>query len=75
MANIQIAVINATSEGVLSDADAAPVVDALQTQVRSDFGPVWGVDADLTFVPRGGNPPGGSWWLSSARISSTAGAF
>src|SRR6516164_9774230 len=75
MANIQIAVINATSEGVPSDAEAAPVVDALQTQVRSDFGPVWGVDADLTFVPRGGNPPGGSWWLSLLDSSDQANAL
>jgi len=56
MATIKIAVINATSDVVLSDAEAAPAVNALQEQVTSDFAPVWGTDADLTFVPRGQTP-------------------
>ena len=51
MANIQIAVINAST--VLKDADVQAVVPALQTQVHRDFAPPWGIDADLTFVPSG----------------------
>src|SRR5215470_10463566 len=75
MASTKIAVINATSDGVLSDGEAAPVVDALQTQVRSDFDPVWGIDADLTFVPRSQDPPAGSWWLSLLDSSDQANAL
>ena len=58
---IQISVINEST--VLADADVAPVVAALQKQVTNDFRPVWGTDAQLTIVPKGTQPPGGSWWL------------
>ena len=75
MATIKIAVINATSDLVLSDAEAAPAVNALQKQVTSDFAPVWGTDADLTFVPRGQTPPAGSWWLSLLDSSDQANAL
>src|SRR2546425_8365467 len=75
MATIKIAVINATSDVVLSDAEAAPAVNALQEQVTSDFAPVWGTDADLTFVPRGQTPPAGSWWLSLLDSSDQANAL
>jgi len=58
---IQICVINEST--VLADADVAPVVAALQKQVTNDFGPIWGVDAELTIVPKGTQPASGSWWL------------
>lgn len=61
MSVINISVINGSS--VLTDSDVQPVVDALQKQVDNDFGPAWGVDAKLSFVPQGGSPPAGSWWL------------
>jgi len=52
LANITIAVINATSsDAVLTDAEAVLV---LQKQVTNDFTPVLGRDADLSFVPRYG---------------------
>jgi hypothetical protein len=51
MATIQISILNRSS--VLTDAQVQAAVPALQTQVKRDFGPVWGVDADLTFVPAG----------------------
>lgn len=64
MANIKIAVINATSsDAVLTDAGAQAAVLALQKQVTNDFAPVWGRDADLSFVPRNGEPAAGVWWL------------
>lgn len=59
--SIQIAVINEST--ILADSDVAPVVAALQKQVSNDFRPFWGVDAELTIVATGGNPPTGSWWL------------
>lgn len=58
---IQISVINEST--VLADTDVAPVVAALQKQVTNDFRPIWGVDAELTIVPKGTQPASGSWWL------------
>ncbi len=73
MANIKVSVINSST--VLTDAQVKPVVDALQTQVHRDFAPPWGVDADLTFVPTGGQPAAGTWWLSILDDSDQAGAL
>ncbi len=58
---IQISIINEST--VLADKDVVPVVAALQKQVTNDFGPVWGTAAQLTIVPKGNQPPSGSWWL------------
>lgn len=58
---IQVSVINEST--VLADTDVVPVVAALQKQVTHDFRPVWGTDAELTIVPKGTQPPTGSWWL------------
>jgi hypothetical protein len=58
---IQISVINEST--VLTDAEVVPVIAALQKQVTNDFRPVWGTDAELTIVPKGAQPPAGSWWL------------
>ncbi len=73
MAEIKVAVINASS--VLTDAEVQAAVPALQTQVHRDFYPPWGVDADLTFVPKGHQPPAGSWWLAILDNSDQAGAL
>lgn len=61
MAEIKIAVINESTD--VTDAQAAPVVAALQRQVREHFSPAWGVDADLRLLPRGQHPHPGEWWL------------
>lgn len=58
---IQISVINEST--VLADTDVVPVVAVLQKQVTNDFRPVWGADAELKIVPKGTQPPAGSWWL------------
>jgi hypothetical protein len=58
---IQITVINEST--ILADGDVVPVVAALQKQVTDDFRPVWGTDAELSLVPKGTQPPAGSWWL------------
>ena len=58
---IQITVINEST--VLDESDVGSAVAALQTQVNNDFGPVWGVHAQLTTIPKGNQPPPGSWWL------------
>lgn len=61
MAAIKVAVINDTT--VLKDDEIKPVVDALQAQVKEDFLPIWKIDADLVFVPKGADIPVDSWWL------------
>ncbi len=73
MANIKISVINAST--VLTDNRVKPVVPALQTQVRRDFAPAWGIDADLAFVPRGTKPASDSWWLVILDDSDQGGAL
>jgi hypothetical protein len=73
MADIQIAVINRSTK--VTDAQVQALVPALQTQVRRDFAPVWGVDADLAFVPSHGSPAPGAWWLVVLDTSDQAGAL
>jgi hypothetical protein len=58
----RVAVLNASNS--LSDAEVQGACAALQTQVRRDFAPVWGIDADLTFVSRGSQPDRDSWLLA-----------
>jgi hypothetical protein len=69
----QISVINEST--VLSDSDVTPVVAALQQQVSNDFRPVWGLDAQLTMIPQGSQPPAGTWWLTILDDSDQAGAL
>ena len=73
MAAIKISIINAST--VLTDAQVQKVVPALQTQVHRDFYPAWGVDADLTFVPKGSKPAKGTWQLVILDNSDQAGAL
>ena len=61
MADIKIAVINACK--VLSNAEIRKAIPALQKQITRDFAPVWGVPADLVFVPKGRRRPRNHWWL------------
>jgi hypothetical protein len=70
---IQISVINEST--VLTDAEVTPVVSALQKQVTNDFGPVWGTAAQLTIIPKGTQPPTGSWWLVMLDDSDQANAL
>jgi hypothetical protein len=73
LAPIQISVINAST--VLTDTEVNPVVEALQQQVTKDFRPIWGVDAELSFIPSGTPPPTASWWLTILDDSDQAGAL
>lgn len=73
MAQIKVAVINDCT--VLKDDDIKPVVDALQAQVREDFAPIWKIDADLVFVPSGGDILMDAWWLPILDHSDQAGCF
>lgn len=73
MANIRIAVINAST--VVADKDVQAALPALQTQVTRDFAPAWGIDATLRFVPKKSKPAPGEWWLSILDDSDQAGAL
>jgi hypothetical protein len=73
MSDIHIAVLNRST--VLTDHRVQPVVAALQTQVHRDWAPVWGNDADLSFVPARTQPEPGSWWLVILDDSDQAGAL
>ena len=73
MAEIKVAVINAST--TLSDAEVQDAVPALQVQVHRDFAPAWGIDADLSFVPRGGTAAPGAWWLVILDTSDAPGAL
>src|SRR5262249_32075036 len=72
MSQIKIAVINEST--VVKDADVTAAVHALQTQVHDHFAPAWGIDADLTIVPKTVRPPDGSWWLVVLDNADHAGA-
>jgi hypothetical protein len=73
MANIKISVINSST--VRQDSDVKRLIPILQNQVHHDFAPVWGVDADLTFVAKGHKPDPSSWWLVILDNADQAGAL
>ncbi len=70
---VKVSIINDST--VLKDDEVAAVVPALQTQIHRDFAPVWGVDAELAFVPHGQPPEGGTWWLVLLDNPDQAGAL
>jgi hypothetical protein len=73
MSSTNISVINGSS--ALSDDDVKAALNALQAQVSRDFAPVWGTDAQLSFVPHGTSPAPGTWWLVFLDTSDQAGAL
>jgi hypothetical protein len=70
---INIVLVNQST--VVKDADVSAWTAALQTQVTRDFLPAWGVDAKLSFLPKGQNAPGGSWVLAVLDNADQAGAL
>jgi hypothetical protein len=73
MPNVTVSIFNDST--TLQDADVQPVVAALQRQVSEHFAPAWGIDAALTFVPKGQQPRAGSWWLVVLDDTDQAGAL
>ncbi|MFI9363777.1 hypothetical protein ACIG5E_22390 [Kitasatospora sp. NPDC053057] len=72
MSTVQIEVTNESK--TLSDAQVQAVVPALQTQVSRDFAPVWGIDAQLSFVASNALSDS-TWWLVILDDSDQAGAL
>jgi hypothetical protein len=58
---IQIAVINGST--AIDDSQMPAVVAALQRQVHEHFAPIWGIDAELTFLAKGAQARGEEWQL------------
>jgi hypothetical protein len=73
MANIKISFFNEST--VLKDSDVKLAITPLQTQVTKDFAPVWGVEADLTFFPKGTQIPTNAWQIGIFDDSDQAGAL
>jgi hypothetical protein len=57
----RVAVMNEST--IVSDEEVTRAVAALQIQIRRDFAPAWGVDAELTFIAKHAEAPPGSWSL------------
>jgi hypothetical protein len=68
----RVAVINLST--LVSDDEATAAMGALQTQVRRDFAPAWGIDAELSFIGKQADAPPGSWRLVIEDDSRYAGA-
>jgi hypothetical protein len=69
----RVSVINNSTE--VTDDEIKKVTAALQDQVHKDLAPIWGVDAELTAVPKGKQPEAHSWWLVFQDDSEYAGAL
>ena len=73
MANTKIAVFNVST--VVQDGEVKAAVAALQKQVKNDFAPAWGINADMRFLPKGSKPAPKEWWLVVLDDSDQAGAL
>jgi hypothetical protein len=73
MANIKIGFFNRST--VLTDDEVKAVVPALQKQVSRDFAPVWGVEADLSFLSANATVPPKTWLIGVFDNSDQAGAL
>ena len=71
--NINVAIFNQST--VVTDSQLVPIVAALQKQVTKDFAPIWGIDANVVFVPKGGTPDPTFWQLGIFDNSDQAGAL
>jgi hypothetical protein len=61
---------------VVGDADVRAALPAFQTQVSRDFCTSgWGIDANLTFLPKGKTTPAGAWLLAIFDDADQAGAL
>jgi hypothetical protein len=69
----RVSVINNSTEA--TEEEIKKVIAALQDQVHNDLAPIWGVDAELTVVPKGKQPEAHSWWLVFQDDTEYAGAL
>lgn len=70
---VYIDILNQSTEA--SDQTIKWLTAALQIQVHRDFAPIWGIDAVLTFVPKGSTPNPAHWQLVFLDDADQAGAL
>ena len=70
---VEIAIINEST--VLTDAQVAPAVVAIQTQVSRDFAPIYGKTARLLFFNKSATIPPEMWQIAILDDSDQAGAL
>jgi hypothetical protein len=70
---IQIAVRNLST--VVTDTELQHALPAFQKQVSNDFASAWGIDAHLTFLPKGKVIPREAWLLGIFNDADQAGAL
>ncbi len=70
---VKIQIVNECT--VLKDVQVARAAAAVRTQVHRDFAPAWGIDADVTFVPKGKEPHRNAWRVGVFDNSDKAGAL
>jgi len=68
-----IAIMNFSS--VLSDTEVRAAIAALQVQIDRDFRPLWGLSANLLFVPSIKRPPINAWVVQMLDTSDVGGAL
>ena len=73
MPRTRIQVINETD--LVKDDEVKRALAAMETQVRRDFAPIWGVDAALEFVEGKREPDQDAWWIVLLKNSNQAGAL
>jgi hypothetical protein len=73
MANIKTAFTNEST--VLTDTQVKTAIPVFQKQITRDFAPIWGVDANLSFVPKGATVPPKTWLIGVFDNSDQAGAL
>lgn len=69
----EIVVINEST--VCQDAEILAAARAIQTQVTRDYSPIYGMNANVTFLPKGVKPPPGQWLVVILDDSDQAGAL
>ena len=60
---------------VVADSEAAKAIPSFQKQVSGDFGPVWGLDANLRLLGKKEKVPAGAWVLAIFDNADQAGAL
>ena len=71
--SIRVAIVNEST--AVSDTDVKACMAALQLQVTEDFGPAYGMQVTLYFLPKGSKVPAGDYELVFADNSDQVGAL
>lgn len=70
---IYIDIINRST--ILTNTEVKKMVSAINTQIRRDFYPAWGIKATLRMVSSSETPSPNNWWIAILDNSDQAGAL